>query len=469
MRIMINLPFSMRMRFYCVSLILLTASSAHAFDLLDAWHATFQIDPTLAAARAGAEVGQKKTEQSHALKLPQVNFTAGAGLTNAYNKISDAQFSAPGMGSATGANFTTQTNQGTDLRWNVSIEQPIFDAEHFTAARQLTRQAEMAEVKLGAEEQQLMLRVSKAYFDVLLAEDNLYSIKAQRAAVGEALKVAKARFDEGDLPITDSNEAVARDDLLASDQLEVETALQIKRAILADFTGDTSNTLSCLNDQTDFQKFNGGAMADWVSLAQANSPNLRIQSIHRDIARDEIDKHRATNAPVLNLLAQAGQEQLSGMGGGFNSGLSNHAFSIGMQLTIPIFTGGMRDAKMGEAVALEQQAGYELEAMRLKAGQEARATWLGVTVGQSRVKALLQALHSSQVKLEATRLGREVGDRTNLDVLNAEQEYFNATRSLSLARYQLLLAYLGLYASVGNLDETHLAEVNAVLSCSSKH
>ena len=134
-----------------------------------------------------------------------------------------------------------------------------------------------------------------------------------------------------------------------------------------------------------------------------------------------------------------------------------------MQLTIPLFTGGMRNAKYEEAVALDMQAKDEAEAMRLKAGQQARAAWLGVTVGKAKVKATEQALHSSKVKLDATELGKEVGDRTILDVLNAEQEYHNTRTELFRLRYQMLLSYLSLAAIAGSLDEKRLTEVNEVL------
>lgn len=146
-----------------------------------------------------------------------------------------------------------------------------------------------------------------------------------------------------------------------------------------------------------------------------------MQQIQQGIAHDEINKYQSANAPMLNLAAQAGGEELRSFGSGANSTLSNHALSIGVQLTIPLSTGGMRNAKYEEAVALESQAKDEAEVMRLKACQQARANWLGITVGKAKVKAMEQVLHSSKVKLDATELGKEVGDITILDLLNAEQ------------------------------------------------
>lgn len=454
----------MRRHMLIASLLLFAASRAQALDLLESWNAARAVDPMFGAARSGAEAGRTKIDQAKALGLPQVTLTAGAGLANTYNKISDAQFSAPGLGSANGATFTTQTDHGVDVRWNLNVEQSVFDAERSTARRQLARQAQLAEVKFSAEEQQLMLRVSKSYMDVLLAEDVLSSIKMQRKAVAEALASAQERFKEGDVAIIDTHEAQARFDALASQQLEAESNLQLAQAALADITGATVSGLARLPDTTDLQKFSAGELSDWLARAKQNSLSLHMQEIHQDIARDEIDKHRFSNAPVLNLVAQAGGEELRGIGGGSSSGLSNHAVSVGMQLTIPIFTGGMRDAKYGEAIALADQARQESEAVRIQAAQEARSAWVGVTVGHSRIKALEQALRSSKTKLDSTGLGKEIGDRTTLDVLNAEQDYSETRKELYRARYQLLLSFLSLAASAGELDEKALAEVNSALS-----
>jgi len=462
---MLNFAINHRSRSIFAALLLAaTSSSAYAVDLMDSWHAAQSKDPTFSAARAGSEAGKKKNDQAKALKLPQVTASVGAGGVSAYNKISDAQFSAPGLGSAGGAAFKTQTDIGTDLHWNINAEQPLYNAERTTTAQQLNKQAQLADVKFSVEEQQLILRVSTTYFDVLLAEDTIAAVKKQRLAVAKALEVAKARFEEGDVAIIDTHEAQARDDALVSQELEADSNYQLALAALADLTGNSDQMLARLEEQVSFQQLDAGKLNDWLALAQSNSPYLHMQQIQQGIAHDEIDKHRALNAPILNLVAQAGGEELRGVGGGNSSDLSNHSLSVGVLLTIPLFTGGMRNAKYEEAIALEEQAKDETEAMRLRAGQQARAAWLGVTVGKSKIKATEQALLSSKVKLDATELGKEAGDRTTLDILNAEQEYYATRTALFRERYQMLLSYLNLAAVAGSLDEKRLAEVNSILS-----
>jgi outer membrane protein len=165
-------------------------------DLQQAWQAAQTKDPQFSAARAGGAAGQFKLDQARALKLPQVNAMAGTGVVNAYNKISNAQFSASGLGAAGGAHFITQTNSGADLRWNISAEQALYNAERVSVAQQLQKQAQLAEAQFSSEEQLLILRLSKAYFDQLLAADTLASVKQQRQAVAQALAVAQGRFQE---------------------------------------------------------------------------------------------------------------------------------------------------------------------------------------------------------------------------------------------------------------------------------
>ena len=472
---MLNLVTKRQPRAYLLPLMLAVTSAVYGnaayaldspinmpLDLISALHAAQSKDPTFSAARAGAEAGKQKNAQARALNMPQVTAAVGTGVVNAYNKISNAQFSAPSFGAADGASFKTQTDQGVNLRWNISAQQPLYNVERSSMAQQLNKQAQLAEVRLSNEEQQLILRVSKAYFDVLLAEDTLASVDKQRAAVAQALAAAKARFVEGDVAIIDTHEAQARDDALVSQALEADSNYQLAKAALLDLTG-ADIRLARLPEMANLQQLKAGELNDWITQAQSNSPYLHMQQIQQGIAHDEIDKYKAANAPVLNLVAQAVGEELRGFAGGANSALSNQAFSVGVQLTIPLFTGGMRNAKYEEAIALEGQAKDETEAMRLKASQQARATWLGITIGKSKVKAIEQALHSSKVKLDATELGREVGDRTTLDVLNAEQEYHSTRTELFRARYQTLLSYLSLAATAGALDEKRLMEVNAVL------
>lgn len=201
------------------------SSQAQAFDLLDAWQAAHLQDPLYAMARASAEAGKSKSLQAQALNLPQVTANFGIGGVNSDNNITNAQFSAPGLGSANGANFRTRTDAGINASWNIRAEYPLFDAAHTNTSSQLNKQAQLAELQMSTEEQQLMLRVAQAYFDVLLAADTLATLNVQQTAVAEALASAKERFREGDVAVIDSHEAQARYDLLAAQRWKQKAIL----------------------------------------------------------------------------------------------------------------------------------------------------------------------------------------------------------------------------------------------------
>jgi len=457
-------------RYVQISLMLLVlgSSQAQAFDLLEAWQAARTQDPLFASARASANAGRTKTLQADALNKPQLTLNAGAAGVSSDNKITDARFSnaqfAGGASSNKGTtDFRTKTDGGLDLNLNLRAEYPLYDALRSGSAKQLNKQAALAEVQLVSESQQLMLRVAQAYFDVLLAKDNFATLKAQQAAVAEALASAKARFAEGDVAIIDTHETQARYDLLASQVLEAESNLQLTREALGDVTGNRDAALAALPGKVDFQHYVSGDMQSWLTRAQSNHPQVYAQQLEQEIANAETSKFKDKYSPVVNLVAQAGGERLQGLGNG-DADLTNRQASLGVQVIVPLYSGGMRDARYQEAVALEEKALSQTDAARQRAARDARSAWMAVTVGQGQVKALEQAVRSAEIKLDSTKLGRDVGDRTTLDVLNSEQELHNTRLALARGRYQVLQALLNLSASAGELNEARLQEINQVFS-----
>lgn len=452
-------------RYYLLSLALISGQ-VQAFDLLEAWQAARTQDPAFAAARAAAAAGRTKTLQASALKGPQVTLNAGvAGVSND-NKITDAQFSnaqfaGGGAGAKGTTDFRTKTDGGLDLNLNVRAELPLYDAARSGSATQLNKQAALAEVQLTAEAQQLMLRVAQSYFDVLLATDALATLKAQQAAVAEALDSAKARFKEGDVAIIDTHETQARFDMLTSQVLEAESNLQLTRAVLGDISGNQDAVLTQLSSKADFQQYVGGDLQSWLARAQTNHPQVYAQQLQQDIAQVESGKFQSKYSPMVNLVAQAGGERLQGLAGS-DADVTNRQLSLGVQLTIPLYSSGMRDARYQEALALEDKARSQTDVVKQRAVQEARSAWMAVSVGQGQVKALEQAQRSAEIKLDSTRLGRDVGDRTTLDVLNSEQELHHTRLALSRSKYQVLQALLNLSAAAGELDEARLQEINQV-------
>jgi outer membrane protein len=448
-------------------LLVLITSQARAFDLYEAWQAARNFDPQFASARAGAEAGRSKTSQAQALSNPQVTLNAGMAGVGSDSKISSAQFSnaqfaGGGAGARGTTDFRTRTDAGLNLNLNLRAEYPLYDASRNGAIEQLNKQAQLAEVQLTYDEQQLMQRVAQAYFDALLAADTLSTLKFQHTAVAEALVSAQARFKEGDVAVIDTHEIQSRYDLLTSQVFEAESNLQLSRAALSDLTGNQDAAIVPLPQSTKSLNVIKGDLQSWLTRAQSGHPLVHTQLLQQEIAHTESGKFQSKYAPVVNLVALAGGDHLQGLSAN-DADVTNRQMSLGVQLTIPLYSGGMRDARYQEALALEEKARNQTDFVRQQVTREARVAWVAVSTGQGQVKALEQAERSAEIKLDSTRIGRDVGDRTMLDVLNSEQELYNTRLALYRSRYQTLLAQINLSASAGELDESLLQAINQLL------
>ncbi len=444
----------------------LSAPPAFAdLDLLTAWAAAQQHDPAFAAARVELDAGAARARQGRALSLPTVTLNGSVGYGGARQSTSGAQFSGPGFGTVDGVDFRTDIRDGTATGWSIRAEQPIINSERSVNARQLELQAGRAEIELHAARQDLMLRTAKVYFEVLLTENALEEIRLQKAATARALDVAQASYDEGKLPITDRDESRARYDGILARESVVEDDLELRRAALADLTGLPVERLRRVPFDARLQLPSVGPLDDWLDKAGRYNPQIALRSLARDIAQQEINKWQATAAPTLSLVAQAGGDRLSGNGGyGTSAVAASSNAVVSLQLSVPLYTGGMRSARGDEAVALAERARHEADATRKAILMQARRAWLGANGGTVRIDALGTAVDSARSRLDATEIGHEVGARTTLDLLNAQADLFRARRELQQAKVQLLLDRLSLAGAAGQLSDGDLVAVNANLA-----
>jgi outer membrane protein len=448
----------------CAVCVTLAAPPAAAIDLNEAWQAAREHDPEFAAARAQWRSADTKRRQARALWRPQVVASGGVGLASSETLTHGAQFSTPTFGTSNGVDFRTSINGGTSARWELTAQQPLFNAQRRAAARQLDQQGEMVDVQYREAEQELILRVAQTYFDVLAAEDTRRLLQRQQEAVARALDEARERFDSGDTPVTDTYEALARFDAIGAQLLGAESDLQMKRVAFTDLTQLSADKLSRLKSGIDPDAKSAGALDDWLARAGESSPPLALQKLGREIAQREVDKYRALTSASVDLVARAGNDRLQGDGDFGSSRVSSSTRSIGVQLTIPLFTGGMRSAQRDEAAALAEKARFDVDATRQRVARQIRAAWLGVTTGAAQARAQEQALRSAAARLDATLTGKEFGARTTLDVLNAQTEYHATELALTQARLALLLNRLRLAAAAGELDEAQLHSANAELA-----
>lgn len=441
----------------------LTPHAARATDLLQAWQSAREHDPRFAAARAQSDAGATRERQARALFLPQVSVTGSAGFIATDRDTTGAQFSAPGFGASNDAAFRTKINGGPTGSLALAAQQPLYNVEKRASARQLERQAQVAALELRGAEQDLILRVAQAYFDVVLADETLVTLRAHKQSAARALEEAKERFEAGATPVTDREEAQARHDEIGTREILAENELEVKRLALAQLTGKPAADLDRVGPGVRLDRFDTSSAAHWLDRAERNNPRIAIQELAREIAQDEIDKYRGLTSPSVDAYARIADERMQGGNGYGTTRIASSTATVGVQLTIPLFTGGMRSAKRDEAAALAQKAQSEVAALRQDVLRQTQAAWLAASSGLVRVRAHEQALRSAQSRLNATETGREVGARTTLDLMNAQADFYQAQRGLIQAKYQLLLDRLRLAASAGVLSESSLREVNAFL------
>jgi outer membrane protein len=444
-----------------VALALAITLPAQATDLLDVWRAAQQHDPAFAAAHAAHEAGQARDAQAGALWRPTIALEGGVAQAASEASATGARFSAPGFGQSDGVAFDTSVTHGTSARYALALRQPVYSRERSAQSQQLHVAAQVADAQWQQAEQDLVLRSVQAYADAALAAEQLRLVTQQQAVVDKALTEAQDRFRIGDRPITDVHEATARAEGLKAQRLAMQTELEIKTQALADLTGLTLDPQALtLPDRTP-PVDDLADLATWLARSAQHSPMLALAQARVDAAQAQAHADSAAFAPTVDVVAQIGRDHLSGSGdfGDASNTASNRA--IGIQLSVPLYTGGLRSARATETQALADEARAGLDLARQQVAQQTRAAWLELAVGRSQTAALQAALAASRARLDATRTGVQAGDRTTLDLLNAENDTAAAELSLQQARVRLLVNRLRLAASAGELDDSLLQQLNA--------
>jgi len=402
-----------------------------------------------ASARAAWSAGQEKLPQGRAGLLPQLNLSA----STQYNER-DIGFRNP----ASAATAGQYNSNGVML----SLTQPLFRAQNYTQYEEAKTLVAQADMQLALAAQDLILRAAQAYFDVLLAQNNVELAGAQKAAIAEQLAQAKRNFEVGTATITDQHDAQARYDLTVSQEIAAQSDLEIKKRVVEQLIGKPAPVLALLGKRFVLSQPVPGAMAPWVADAEQSNLQIRINEAGLTFARQEVTRNRGGHLPTLDAVASYSE---SGSGSGLQGGTGTDVTTkvIGLQLALPLYQGGLTSSRVREALANEDKARQDLENARRSAVLATRQAFLGVANGVAQVKALQAALVSSQSSLASTRLGLEVGVRTQVDVLNAQQQLFTTRRDLAQATYNYILSLLKLKAATGRLSEDDLLQVNAWL------
>ncbi len=426
------------------------AGGALAEDLLQIYREAQKSDPALAAARSQWEATQERVPQARAALLPNVALT-GSGTYNNYDATirSDPKVQVS-------ANY----GQGN---LTFSASQPLYRPQNTVALSQARESVTQSDYVLAIAQQDLIIRTAVAYFDVLLAEYNIELVEQQKKAVSEQLAQAKRNFEVGTATITDTNEAQAKYDSIIATEIQFRNDLDRRRAALRAIVGRFPASLRRVGGGFEPVLPNPNNVEYWVDKAARENLSVRVQQASYDIASLEVERAKAGHYPTVDLVASYGAQ---GSNGSINNNFTSDSRSglVGIQLNVPLYQGGFVNSRVRESISLQDKARADLETVRRAAITNATDGFSGVNSAAAGVKAFEQAVASAEVALQSNILGQEVGIRTNLDVLNVQQNVFSTRRDLANAYFQYLLAVLRLKAAVGSLTEIDLEELNRRLT-----
>jgi outer membrane protein len=420
-----------------------TLGQAHAADLVTLYRDSLVSDPVYLAARAQYLATIESLPQARAGYLPQIAASASIFRNHAERD------------GAHDVDYNTKTIA-------ITLSQPIFRLQNWIAITQAQKQVLQAEAVLASSSQDVALRLSQAYFDVLLAQDNVALSESQKSAISEQLNQAKRNFEVGTATIVDTLDAQARYDQSSAKEISDKNDLEVKRRALQVLLGKLPEGLTPLKEPLALALPEPNDIEAWVKSAADLSFTIAVARASFEIAQQEIALQRAGHLPTLDISGSIARVNDPTSAIAPVSPTANVA-SIGLTLSVPIFSGGFIQSRVRQAIALRDRFEQDLENAQRSVAQSVRAAFLNVTSGISQIRALEQAVISTQSQLDSTILGRDVGVRTSVDVLNAQQQVIQTRRDLQQARYNYLVNTLRLKAATGTLADADIETVNRAL------
>lgn len=442
---------------------LLASPSVQALDLLQTWEQARQHDPQMQVVQATRSSVQAYEAQAKALWRPVLMGSASVGAMSADTSTQGAQFAVGGQPAMPGS-FATSASAATSTRWSLQAKQALYSPERQAQQAQLQKAASLAELRADWAQQQFMQLTAQRYFNLLLAERQQQVLKNQHAAVSRSLTEVKDRFALGDLPVTDTHEATARATGLQAQLLAAESDVQMARSVLAESTRLSVDALKLQAPKTEWAPTAVPALAQVQEQVRQANTGVLLQKAHWDVALQELKKHERSGGITLDFVASAGRDRLSGEGDFGPSSNTQSLQMLGLSLNVPLYTGGWRSGKLQEAVSAADKASAEYDLALQQAQQQARSVWLALQTGPARLAAMKASWQASAARLDATRLGRQVGDRTTLELLQAENDAAQAELVWLRAQADLLLTQLQLDALTGAMSVQSLQALNAHLA-----
>lgn len=455
-----NLNFSTVLASLCIALAI--PASGHAASLLEIYQQALQSDPLIHEAEARRLAAQEAVPQARGFLLPQVS--ASGAWTD--GDISGTSVEADSTGNFGPVTFESRSEEKS---WNIGLRQTVFRWDQFISMKQANKIAARADVVYEAAQQDLMVRVVQRYFEVLAAEDRLASIRADREAIARQLEQAKQRFEVGLIAITDVQESQAAYDQSVAAEIAAQRELATAEELLREITGEHVPELAAPIEDFPLRTPNPANENAWIDMAMEQNLALLASRFDEQIARDEISFRRTGHYPTVDFVAGRNgvdtEAERSVAGSPFLPADSElDGDSIGIEVTIPLFSGGRTSSQVREAVYLHRASREQLQRVARETERATRDAYLGVLSEISRVNALDQAVQSSRTALEATQAGFEVGTRTIVDVLNSQRTLYQAITNYYQSRYVYIGNVLQLKLASGTLQIQDLERIDRWLT-----
>lgn len=432
------------------SLLLSFSGTVLSMDLLQAYQAAQQQDATILASRAAAQAGRERLPQARSQLLPNVAMSVGRNQNNLVNTTPNSL----------GQEQTSETHYPS-LNRTLTVRQPLFRSYLAAQYRQAEAQVQDAEASLAQDEQNLAVRVSGAYFEAMLTHEQLALVLAQRTAYTTQLDAARKSLAAGSGTRTDVDDAQARLDMNAALEIEARQNVSYTLRQLEMLVNQPVDKLATLDvARLELLEPQPNVLQDWIARAETGNPQLQSLRAQVETSRQEVKKAGSGHYPTLDAVAQWSRSESENI---LNVASRYTNASVGLQLNIPIFSGGYVNSSVRQALAGQEHAEQALEAGRRDLGVRVYKEFRGVTENIPKVRALELALRSADQLVLSSRKSFQAGSRTVMDVLNAEQQRMVVLRDLAQARYMYLIARIRLLALVGAADDEAVAAINRML------
>ena len=439
-----------------LAVVLSFSARVQAQSLVELFEIARGYDAPFISAKAQYEANLAKANQALGGILPTISMGSTATRTNAeltYDKPTSTYVNGQNIY----GNYTA----------NVTMTQPLYRPAIWASYKQGGRQLLQATAQFEAAEQELLVRVTQSYFDLLSSQDSLEFVRAQKKAVAEQLASAKRNFEVGTATITGVRDAQARYDLTFAQEIAAENDVRIKTLALGLAVGRSDIKAKPLRDNSKLIDPPKDSIETWVSQSEVMSPTVRQAQLVLEVAKLEVDKAIAGHLPTLDgQIVYGGVRNLSGSATSPTSGVSNHVLnpSATLTLSVPLFAGLTTQYRVSETKALEAKATADFDNAKRTVAQTTRSAYLGLIAGLSQVKAYEAAEASTQSALDANKLGYSVGVNINIDVLNSQSQLYQTKRDLAKARYDVLVGNLKLRQAAGTLTPQDLQDINQLLA-----